>query len=218
MDFIGFLSNSFQAGGIFMYAILFVLALGTAIGCERVLTLFFRIRVNTREQWNKISEKIKAQGMDQALEICQGIQTPIGKVWNSGLQQALSKEGSEKEIEDVVEETMLEVIPLLEKRVHYLYTLSNVATLLGLLGTVSGLIQSFGAISVSDPAEKSALLANGISLALHNTGFGLLVAIILMLSYSFIQARSARLGDELDEFSVRMVHLLAAYKRKSQSS
>lgn len=217
MAFIGFLSNSFQAGGIFMYAILFVLALGTAIGCERVLTLFFRIQVNARDHWNRISKKIKEQRLDQALEICQGIHTPIGKVWNSGLQGALSVEGTGKDIEDVVEETMLEVIPLLEKRVHYLYTLSNVATLLGLLGTVSGLIQSFGAISVSDPAEKSALLANGISLALHNTGFGLLVAIILMLSYSFIQARSARLGDELDEFSVRMVHLLTSYKRKYKS-
>jgi biopolymer transport protein ExbB/TolQ len=112
-----------------------------------------------------------------------------------------------------VEEAMLEVLPLLEKRVHYLYSLSNVATLLGLLGTVIGLIRSFSAVSLVDPAQKSALLANGISLALNNTAFGLLVAIVLMLTYSFMQARSARLGDELDEFSVRLVHLLTARKK-----
>jgi biopolymer transport protein ExbB/TolQ len=105
---------------------------------------------------------------------------------------------------------MREVLPQLEKRIHYLYTLSNVATLIGLLGTVVGLITAFTAVSLADPAQKAALLATGISLALNNTAFGLMVAILLMLAYSYMQSRAARIGDEIDEFSLRLVNRLMA--------
>jgi biopolymer transport protein ExbB/TolQ len=213
MEILYFLVSSFKAGGLFMYAILLVLAVGTAIAVERGMTLFLRARMDARALWGRVEGLITDNRMNEALELCQGIRTPLGKVWASGLQQAITNGATDREIEGAVEEAMLEVLPLLEKRVHYLYSLSNVATLLGLLGTVIGLIRSFSAVSLVDPAQKSALLANGISLALNNTAFGLLVAIVLMLTYSFMQARSARLGDELDEFSVRLVHLLTARKK-----
>jgi biopolymer transport protein ExbB/TolQ len=196
-----------------MYGILFVLAIGTAIALERGLTLFIRGRLEARAVWKKLKELIEEDQLQEALHLCQNIKAPLGRVWTSGLQEALNSEASERKIEGSMEETLLEVLPLLEKRVHYLYSLSNVSTLLGLLGTVVGLIRSFSAISLADPAQKSALLANGISRALNNTAFGLLVAILLMLTYSFMQARSAKLGDELDEFSVRLAHLLTSKKK-----
>ena len=212
MEILHFLASGFKAGGIFMYGILFVLAIGTAIALERGLTLFIRARLEARAVWKKVKGLIEEDQLEEAFQLCQNIKAPLGKVWASGLHEALKPEASEREIEGSMEETMLEVLPLLEKRVHYLFTLSNVSTLLGLLGTVVGLIRSFSAISLADPAQKSALLANGISLALNNTAFGLLVAILLMLTYSFMQARSAKLGDELDEFSVRLAHLLTSKK------
>jgi len=213
MEILNFLVSGFKAGGIFMYGILFVLAIGTAIALERGLTLFIRGRLEARAVWKKVKGLIEGDQLEEAFQLCQNIKAPLGKVWASGLHEALNPEASEREIEGSIEETLLEVLPLLEKRVHYLFTLSNASTLLGLLGTVVGLIRSFSAISLADPAQKSALLANGISLALNNTAFGLLVAILLMLIYSFMQARSAKLGDELDEFSVRLAHLLT-YRKK----
>ena len=185
MEIVEFLVANFKSGGIFMYGILLVLVVGTAIVVERTLALVVRGRVNARALWREIEQLIDRDKLADAL------------------QRAAA-------IERGLEETMREVLPQLEKRIHYLYTLSNVATLVGLLGTVVGLITAFTAVSLADPAQKAALLATGISLALNNTAFGLMVAILLMLAYSYMQSRAARIGDEIDEFSLRLVNRLMA--------
>ena len=207
MEIIIFLIGSFKAGGIFMYAILVVLAVGTAIIIERILSLFYRNRGEGKILWLNVKNLVGKNQLKEALDLCEGTGTYLAHVLASGIQKRIESL-SEREIEGAFEETLLEIQPQLEKRIHYLYALSNVSTLLGLLGTVTGLIQSFTAVSSADPAQKSILLATGISMALNNTAFGLLIAIFLMLSYSFMQSKSATLEDEIDEYSLKLLHLL----------
>jgi biopolymer transport protein ExbB len=208
MEILSFLIGSFKAGGIFMYAILLVLAIGTAIIVERVMSLFYQNRGDGKVLWRNVKNLVGKNQLKEALDLCEGTGTYLAHVLASGIQKRLDSP-SEKEIQGAFEETLLEIQPHLEKRIHYLYALSNVSTLLGLLGTVTGLIQSFTAVSSADPAQKSLLLASGISMALNNTAFGLLIAIILMVSYSFMQSKSASLEDEIDEYSLKLLHLLA---------
>ncbi|HXN07375.1 MAG TPA: MotA/TolQ/ExbB proton channel family protein [Nitrospiria bacterium] len=207
MEIVSFLVGSFKAGGIFMYAILLVLAIGTAIFFERILSLYVRNSGKGYRLWSEIRERVEKGAYGEALEICHKAGTFLARVLGTGLKKKMTTD-SREEIQGAFEEVLLEVQPALEKRIHYLYALSNVSTLLGLLGTVTGLIQSFTAVSEADPSRKSALLANGISLALNNTAFGLLVAIFLMVSYSLMQSRSAAIEDELDEYSLKLLHMI----------
>lgn len=208
MEIVQFLVANFKAGGIFMYGILSVLVIGTAIVVDRTIALVIRARVNARALWNEIEDLITHDKLADALLHAQSLSVPLARVLAAGLAAAQRGEGRVG-VDRHVEEAIREVLPQLEKRVHYLYTLSNVATLIGLLGTVVGLITAFTAVSLADPAQKAALLANGISLALNNTAFGLMVAILLMLAYSFMQSRAAQLGDQIDEFSLRLANRLS---------
>jgi len=215
MELVSFLVANFKAGGIFMYGILFVLVIGTAIVVERTLALVIRSRVNARELWRDVEDLIDHDKVADALRRTTRSSAPLARVLSAGLASA-ARGGPADAVERGLEEAMREVLPTLEKRIHYLYTLSNVSTLIGLLGTVVGLITAFAAVSLADPAQKAALLANGISLALNNTAFGLMVAIALMLAYSYMQSRAARLGDEIDEFSLRLANRLADRARGGQ--
>jgi biopolymer transport protein ExbB/TolQ len=213
MEILEFIIYNFKAGGIFMYGILLVLACGTAIIIERTLTLFIRFRIDARALWRQIEKYVDNDKLIEAINLCQGKRAPLARVCTAGLQKA-HHGGTPPEVRNGVEEVMLEVLPILEKRIHYLYSLSNVSTLLGLLGTVVGLIRSFTAVSMADPSQKAALLASGISLALNNTAFGLLVAILLMLSYSVMQSRGSKLGSEIDEYSMKLINLLSARQER----
>ena len=215
MELLEFIVFNFKAGGVFMYAILLVLACGTAIIIERSSALFIRSRINATALWRRIERHVENGKLEEAINLCKGNRAPLVRVLEAGLKRG-QYGGSGKEVRNSVEEVLLDVLPSLEKRIHYLYSLSNVATLFGLLGTVVGLIRSFTAVSLADPSQKASLLASGISLALNNTAFGLLVAILLMLSYSVMQSRQAKLGGEIDEYSLRLINLLTSRQRNSQ--
>ena len=103
----------------------------------------------------------------------------------------------------------MEVIPPLERRTPYLPILANVATLMGLLGTILGVIQAFSAVSAAEPSQKAVLLAHGISVALNMTAFGLIVAIPLILFYAFLQSRTTRIIDELDQYTTKLANVIA---------
>lgn len=208
MEIVQFLVANFESGGIFMYGILAVLVVGTAIVAERVLALLIRSRINAEAFWREIDALLQHGKVADAQQHADRTTAPLGRVLAAGL--AAAQRGDDREgIDRRIEEAVRSALPRLEKRIHYLYTLSNVATLVGLLGTVVGLITAFTAVSLADPAQKAAMLANGISLALNNTAFGLMVAILLMLAYSFMQSRAARLGDEIDEYSLRLANRLS---------
>ena len=121
-----------------------------------------------------------------------------------------------EDVQGGIDEAMTKVIPRVEARLHYLPNLANVATLLGLLGTIIGLIQDFTAVSMADPAQKASLLAQGISVAMNNTAFGLIIAIPTMLAYTFLQSRANRIIESLEEHALRLVNL-AGQMAKSEA-
>ncbi|VAV83617.1 Ferric siderophore transport system, biopolymer transport protein ExbB [hydrothermal vent metagenome] len=199
----------FKDGGIFVKFILVVSIIGFAIMVERAIFLLYKYNVDGKVLWKKVSGFIRDNDVEGAKAICSNNSVPLMKIMNYGLE---ASSGSAKDIQNAIDEAALEVIPSVDKRVTYLSTLANVATLLGLLGTIQGLIQAFSAIAVADPSQKAALLAKGISIALYSTASGLVVAIPMLIMYTILQAKSQKIIDEIDEFSVKLVNLLSRGK------
>ena len=153
----------FQDGGFFMYPIMIVLALGASIAIERYFFLTLSTAVN-RKTWNELLPLIKTGNYKQAMAITSKSKAALGKILNYGLSRTRSARRRD-DIEAAMEEGLMEVVPRLERRTHYLATFANIATLLGLLGTIIGLIKAFTAVSNADPAEKADLLSASISVA-----------------------------------------------------
>ncbi|MCC6543772.1 MAG: MotA/TolQ/ExbB proton channel family protein [Nitrospirae bacterium] len=208
LSIIGF----FKAGGLFMFPIMLMLAIGTAIIIERFKFLK-KTWTDGSTLWSKVEASIKTNCIEDAIKECSLSEAALPKVLSAGLEKAktvkLGKD-SREELENHLEEAMLDVIPQLERRTHYLPTLANVSTLLGLLGTIIGLIQSFQSLAVADPSQKAFLLAQGVSVAMNTTAFGLIVAIPIMLCYSYIQSRTIKTVDTLDAYSIKLVNLLTS--------
>jgi biopolymer transport protein ExbB/TolQ len=200
------IASFFREGGVFVYLILMVSVVGFAVIIERVAYLGFRYSVNGRLMWLRIMKSLDEGNVKKAIGFCSGSSAPLARVFEKGLA---NYGGSERELQNAVDEVSLEVIPLVDKRVPYLAVMANVATLLGLLGTIHGLIQAFQAVGIADPSQKAALLASGISIALYTTAFGLMAAIPMLIMYSVLQSKAHRIVDEIDEYSVKIVNLLA---------
>ncbi len=204
----------FQAGGFFMYIVLLVLAIGTAIVLERLIVIT-RWRVNGEKLWNQISPFLTSSRMDDAARALSRSHAPLYQVLTAGVR-GMKRMLTREEIQGTMDEALMHVIPRLEARLHYLPNLANVATLLGLLGTITGLIHAFTAVSLVDPSQKAALLAKGISEAMNTTAFGLIVAVPLMLIHTFLQTRTNRIVDGLEEYSLRLLNLASQTVRENK--
>ena len=207
MEIVGLLARFGKAEGIFFYLILLILVFGLAIVIERAL-FFYRSKINGAALLSTVREALQSDNREKAMAACSLSAAPLSLVFRKGLSQAtppLQKEA----IQGAVDEALLEVLPQIEKRIDYLPTLANVANLLGLLGTILGLINSFQAISVADPAQKAALLAKGISGAMYATALGLMVAIPLMFFYTILQSETNQLLNHLEEFSFKFVRAVS---------
>jgi biopolymer transport protein ExbB/TolQ len=201
----------FQEGGSFMYIILAVFVFAMAIAVERMFYVVFRANLNAAGFMAQIQKLIMANNIDRAIKLCNAEpHAALPKVVKAGLTRANL---SEKEIENAVDEATLEVGPLINKRTGYLGMLANVATLIGLLGTIMGLIQAFDAVARASAETKQTLLAQGISVAMYTTAGGLMVAIPTMMLQSIIQARSNKILDDVDQYGLKTVNLLSARKR-----
>jgi len=196
----------FQEGGMFMYPIMVVLALGVAISLERYLYLTGSKITNTR-MWDKLMPLVKNGDFQQALNITSRSKTDISKVLTYGLSRVKGAR-NRQDIEAAMEEGLMEIMPRLEKRTHYIATFANIATLLGLLGTIIGLIQAFTAVANANPAEKADLLSGSISVAMNTTAFGLMVAIPLILIYTVLQTKTTELVDSLEMASVKFLNII----------
>lgn len=196
----------FQTGGAFMYPILIVLALGLAIAIERFIYLL-QTQHKTRKIWGQLVPMLKARDIDRALKLTESAKTPVAVMLNYGFARKKSA-ASRGVIESAMEEGMMEVMPDLEQRTHYLATFANIATLLGLLGTIIGLIQAFTAVAGADPAEKASLLSSSISVAMNTTAFGLVVAIPLILIHSYLVTKTSRLVDNIEMAAVKCLNLI----------
>ncbi len=196
----------FQEGGLFMYPIVLVLALGLAIAVERYTFLSMTTAKN-KMLWKKITPYLRAGNFSGAVEITSKSKAAIATIMTYGLNRVRSARRRE-DIEKAMEESLMEVMPRLEKRTHYLATFANIATLLGLLGTIIGLIRAFTAVSNANPAEKADLLSASISVAMNTTAFGLMVAIPLLLMHTVLQTKTTEIVDSLEMASVKFLNAI----------
>ena len=198
----------FTAGGAFMFPILLAAAVATAIALERYITLT-RLSLRNRGAWSRVEPALTSGDFEKAREITSKDDAAISKLLAMGLalQGAVRRRD---DVEKAMQESMMEILPQLEKRTHYLATLANVATLLGLLGTVSGLIHAFGAVATVNPAEKANLLSASISEAMNCTAFGLMTAVPILIVHAFLQTKTIALRDSMETAAIRFLNSLAA--------
>src|SRR5512145_3486038 len=197
----------FVKGGIFMAPIAIVGALALAIAVERYVTIT-RLVVSNRRVWDDVEPALSNADFDAARAKTSKGDTIVARLLGVGLARL----GAVRRIDDIekaLRANLMEVIPHLEKRTHYLATFANLATLLGLLGTVSGLIHAFTAVATVNPAEKANLLSASISEAMNCTAFGLMVAVPLLFVHSFLQSKTTELIDGLETASVKFLNALA---------
>ncbi len=216
MDFFSSSIRFFQDGGFIMYFILGIFALGIAIAIERYLFLT-SARSRNREMWDKLLPVLKRGEYKAAQDMMSQSSATISNILSYGLSR-LATSRRHDDVETAMEEGLLETVPRLEKRTHYLTTFANVATLLGLLGTVIGLIDAFTAVSSANPSEKAALLSASISVGMNSTAFGLMVAIPLLLIYSVLQSKTVELVDSLEMASVKVLNIIKEHTDKQGST
>jgi len=200
----------FQDSGVFIYPSIMVLSLGLAIAIERFFYISRARKIN-RETWEELLPLLKTGKFQQVLQMTAKTDTAIGKIINYGLSRARGARRRE-DIDAAMEEGMMEVVPRLEKRTHYLATFANVVTLLGLLGTIIGLIKAFTAVAQVNPSDKAELLSASISIAMNNTAFGLMVAIPFLLIHAFLQARTSEIVDSLEAAKIKFLNLVERVK------
>jgi biopolymer transport protein ExbB/TolQ len=206
MDILYRVLGFFQSGGVFMYPILLILAIGLAIAIERYIYLTL-VRSRNRGVWKRVLPLLESGRYESARELVMRSDAAVSRILGYGLNRA-ERRGSGEEIQMAMEEGLLEVVPRLEKRTHYLATLANVATLLGLLGTIIGLTDAFSTVAAADPADRANLLSASISIAMNTTAFGLIVAIPLLLVHAVMQTKTAELVDSLEIVTVRLSNLV----------
>lgn len=205
----------FQQGGFWMLPIMVAFTFSVALVIERFIRLFGQYNVDGTSFMFEIQKYILANDLDGAIRVCNGAgKAALAKVIKSGLQRASRDQA---QIQNAIDAASLETIPKLERRLPYLALIANIATLLGLLGTITGLIKSFNAVALADPAQRQAILSAGIAEAMNATAFGLITAIFTMVAHSILSNRATKILEEIDEFGVKLMDLLSARKYKHSS-
>ena len=211
MDLFYSIVSFFSTGGVFMYPILLVFAIGVAIAVERWVTLTMVTNKN-QAVWDRVQPLLANGEFDEAREMTAADDSTISQVLNMGL----SLQGAVRRRDDIeiaMEESMMEIVPRLEKRTGYVALASSIATLLGLLGTIMGLIQAFTAVANANPAEKADLLSASISVAMNTTAFGLMVAIPLLVVHAVLTSKT---GDIVDSLEMATVKALNVFSRRAK--
>lgn len=202
----------FQMGGFFMFPILLTLTVGIAISIERWIHLK-RVKTQNSRIWDEVHPVLAEGDFDKAREMVNEDQSTLSKM----LAMGLARQGAVRRREDIeiaMEESMMEIVPQLEKRTPYLALLSNIATLFGLLGTIMGLITAFAAVASASPAEKAALLAASISEAMNCTAFGLMVAIPLLLLHSRLTSTTGQIVNSLEMASAKALNTISTFSKR----
>lgn len=212
------LAGMFTQGGSTMYVIAVFSVLSIAVMIERTFVILFRCNINGPAFMKKIQKLVEARNYDRAIQLCNAApKAALAMVLKAGLQRAGREQ---REIQNAVDEVALELLPKLQRRTAYLQVFANVATLLGLLGTIFGIIGAF--LTVSDPSipveQKQPTLMRNIGIALYTTAYGLIVAIPSLVAHAIIEARTVKIIDEVDEFSVKLINLLGSVKDAEKKS
>jgi len=206
MNIIDFAIKFFQDSGLAIYPSILIMAIGLAIAVERFIFLA-RARAQNRALWDKMAPQLQNGKLKEVHQMASSSDAAVGKIVANGLQRMQSP-GRREDIDAAMEEGMMEIVPRLEKRTHYIATFANVITLVGLLGTIIGLIKGFTAVAQVNPAEKAELLSASISIAMNNTAFALMVAIPFLLIHSFLQAQTSEIVDGLEAAKISFLNLV----------
>lgn len=207
-DFIQWMND----GGPFMWLIFSGAVVGFALIGERMAALFGSLFVSPESFFESIRERVLKGDVKGALAVCdEKPKAALSRVLKAALTRA---DQPERIMQDAVDEADLEVLPLLQARTPYLSVIANVSTLMGLLGTILGLIAAFNGLAHADPSQKQTVLANGIAIAMNTTAFGLIVAIPCMVGHAMLMGRTSMVIQKIDEYAVKLINLLIGLQRK----
>jgi len=201
------LSDFFILGGFWMWPILVMNIIALGVMVERFIFLYLRHNVNAVAFMEEIKRHVQAGHLENAIKSCNAVKdSALARVIKEGLTHA---NRSPSEIQNAISEATLEVTPEITKRGTLLQNLANIATLLGLLGTIIGLIEAFSALAtITDPEQQTKMLTNGISVAMNTTAFGLVVAIPCLLAHVMLSSVTKKILDEIEHYSVKIENLL----------
>jgi biopolymer transport protein ExbB len=211
--FVQAMARFFREGGFWMYPIVAVSAFALAVILERAIYYYIRSRINAKALLTQVTRLVRNGEVEKARQLCAKMKTPLAMIVESALWHYIQHE-SDQEIQNAVDEIALRELPKIQRRTHYLSLFANLATLLGLLGTIFGLQSQFAALATADPSQKATMLANGIAIALNCTAFGILVAVVCMVMFSVLGSKANTIIEEIDESSVRLLNFLFAQRRQ----
>jgi len=208
---IGKLIEAYKVGDWPMHLILLMFLVIIALSVERGIAVWFVYGKDPAKTFEEVKAAFEEGGLKRALEVAeQNSKLPIGAVLYSALrvlEKSNLSELDEKEIKELitsaVEEEYLRFIPKIQNRVPLIHIFANTAVLLGLLGAVIGLIEAFAGVGGLDPAQRQIYLSKSISIVMHSTAFGLIVAISGVVFFAVISSRANNLVSTLEEYSVR---------------
>ena len=216
MQSLDIIVNFFKQGGAFLYPIALVWVVGLVIAVERFIYLN-KVGGGNKSFWAELQPLLEGGRFKEALAAATASETALAQVMRYGLSRIPGSRRRD-DVEKAMEESLIEIIPRLEQRTHYLAAFATIGMLMGLLGTVIGLINAFAAVAQSNPAEKASLLAASISVAMNNTALGLVVAITLLLSHIYLETRTTELTDSLEVATVKVMNSLYESQQAQQQA
>jgi biopolymer transport protein ExbB/TolQ len=200
------LAHVYEVGGFFFYLNTLFLAVCIALIVERTIYFLGRGHINAKGFLEQIKRLLAANNIDRAKKLCDATTAPIARVAKAGLNRMHRGEAA---VAQAMEETLVDVTPEVKTRIAALWSMANIVTLTGLLGTITGLIRTFGGIAGENPSERQAALSLGISEAMYNTCFGLAIALLCMFGHLLLSTASKKVLSDLESFSLRLENMLA---------
>jgi biopolymer transport protein ExbB/TolQ len=214
MSVLKLLADAFHEGGWPMWPILLLMITCVGISIERVIYLK-KAGIDKEKLLALLKSQIMAGNVQGAIKVCSGNPTPMTRIIQAGLTKF---NRPDHEVQAAMDEAALHELPKIERRTGYLAMLGNVATLVGLLGTILGLIHSFAGVAGVDPSMKATLLAKGISEAMNCTAFGLITAIPALLAFAVLNGWTQGILDDINEVSVQVVNLVVGHRNAMKGS
>ena len=207
------MASFFKQGGLAMYGILGIGVVAAAIALERFLVITGASVLNGKKLTNDVIAQISRGDLNAARNVSRKSNAPAAQV----VQAVLSvPELEEAKLQSAADDAAALAMPPLTRRLAHLNVLANISTLVGLLGTITGLITAFAAVGAADPSQRSAFLASGISMALNCTAFGLLVSIPTLLTQGFLVGLVEGIGEQVEESGIRVSRALLASAARGQ--
>lgn len=206
------ISTAFHKGGWGMWPILFTSVVIIGLVVERAIYLF-RASVDKDKLLALLKSQVMSGNVQGAIKVCSGNPTPMTRIVQAGLMK-FNK--SDDDVQAAMDESALRELPKINARTPYLAMLANFAIMAGLFGTIAGMIKSFGSVGSDEGGNKAALLAEGISEALHCTAFGIFVSLIGLVGFSLLTGKTTRTVDDINEVTVQVVNLVTSHRAQMQ--